>query len=134
MKQLLSAPQKTLSSKSGTLNKNDFKLMTSLGEGSFGKVYKVTHAPTGNLYAIKVMTKDRIKHPNMIKQVRNEIEIMQAADHPNIVELVTYFENDANVYLVLELGGVSHSVNSVEPLLYIVQGEEIYGRKSGKGK
>lgn len=107
MKQLLPPPKRTLASNSETLNKNDFKLEANLGEGSFGKVYKVLHVPSGDQYAIKVMDKERIKHPNMVKQVRNEIGIMQVVDHPNIVRLVTYFENDVKVYLVLELGGVN---------------------------
>lgn len=106
MKQFLQPPKHSLPSKSALLNKNDFKLLANLGEGSFGKVYKVLHTPTDKHYAIKVMEKDKIRHPNMVKQVRNEIDIMQIIDHPNIVQLVTYFENESKVYLVLELGGV----------------------------
>jgi serine/threonine protein kinase len=106
MKQILQPAKQTLPSKSAVLNKNDFKLLANLGEGSFGKVYKVEHTPTDKLYAIKVMDKEKIKHPNMVKQVRNEIDIMQVIDHPNIVQLTTYFENESKVYLVLELGGV----------------------------
>lgn len=116
---LLPPPKTSLPSKSGILNKNDFKLLANLGEGSFGKVYKVNHELTDQKYAIKVMTKDRIKSPGMIKQVKNEIEIMQNIDHPNIVKLVTYFENDANIYLVLELGGVNFC-DLVKPLRSVV--------------
>lgn len=106
MKNVLPVPTKTLPSNAATLNKNDFKLLANLGEGSFGKVYKVEHLPTQKQYAIKVMAKEKMKNPSMMKQVKNEIQIMQAINHPNIVDLVTYFENDANIYLVLELGGV----------------------------
>lgn len=106
MKSLLDPPKVSLPSKSGSLNKNDFKLLANLGEGSFGKVYKVSHETTGRKFAIKVIAKDRIKGPRMVNQVKNEIGIMQDIDHPNIVRLETYFENEANIYLVLELGGV----------------------------
>ena len=89
-----------------SLNKNDFKNLNSLGEGSFGKVFRVNHLPTGVDYAVKVVPKEKIKTANMIKQITNEILIMQSMDHPNIVKLITYFENTTNVYLVMELGGV----------------------------
>ena len=45
---------------------NDFKIISKLGQGSFGQVYvveKLTHAedgtviPTGNLYAMKILNK-----------------------------------------------------------------------------
>lgn len=108
MDKILPSPKTTLSSASpsGELDKNDFQLMSNLGEGSFGKVYKVTHRPTGDLYAIKVVSKEKMKSPSMLKQIQNEIEIMQGITHPNIVKLWTYFENEKNIYLVLELGGV----------------------------
>ena len=106
MSRIMPPAATSLSSNSESLNKNDFKLLTNLGEGSFGKVYKVQHLPTGDLYAVKVVSKDRLRNSTMLQQIKNEIEIMQSIDHPNIVKLITYFENDANIYLVLELGGV----------------------------
>ena len=106
MKNVLPQPRKTLDSNYASLNKNDFKLLANLGEGSFGKVYKVEHVPSKVQYAIKVMAKEKMKNPKMLKQVQTEIQIMESINHKNIVELVTYFENDANIYLVLELGGV----------------------------
>lgn len=110
MSRILTAAVKTLPSNSDSLNKNDFKLLSNLGEGSFGKVYKVQHLPTGELYAVKVVSKDRLRNNTMMRQIQNEITIMQGIDHPYIVKLVTYFENDANIYLVLELGGVFYSI------------------------
>ncbi len=107
MKNVLPPPRKTLATNASQLNKHDFKLVSNLGEGSFGKVYKVEHVPSKANYAIKVMAKDKLKNPKMLKQVQTEIQIMESIHHENIVELVTYFENEANIYLVLELGGVS---------------------------
>ena len=107
MKNVLPPPKKTLASNAQQLNKHDFKLLSNLGEGSFGKVYKVEHIPTQAHFAIKVMAKEKLKNPKMLRQVQTEIQIMESITHENIVELVTYFENEANVYLVLELGGVN---------------------------
>jgi Protein kinase domain len=86
--------------------KTDFENKELLGEGSFGKVYKVVHRESGQLFAIKVVSKERMRHSSFLKQISNEIMLMQGLDHPNIVRLLTYFENEASIYLVLELGGV----------------------------
>jgi len=109
MTDLFPPAKTTLSSLTQKMNKNDFKQLTTLGEGTFGKVFKVNHIPTGKEYAVKVVSKERIKSSKMVKQIENEILIMQSIDHPNIVKLVTYFENKSNVYLVMELGGVVYS-------------------------
>ena len=46
--------------------KGDFKhdLEDSIGKGSFGEVYKVTHNETGKIYAIKVLDKNQILEKN----------------------------------------------------------------------
>jgi len=46
----------------------------------------------------------------MIDQLRNEIGIMQIVEHKNIVRMSTYFEDESNIYLIMELGGVISSV------------------------
>lgn len=43
----------------------------------------------------------------MIDQLKNEIAILQMVEHKNIVKMTTYFEDESNIYLVMELGGVS---------------------------
>ena len=34
---------------------------------------------------------------------------MQIVEHKNIVRMSTYFEDESNIYLIMELGGVSVS-------------------------
>jgi serine/threonine protein kinase len=114
------------------MTKNDFKQLTTLGEGTFGKVFKVNHLPTGKEYAVKVVSKERIRSSKMIKQIENEILIMQSIDHPNIVKLVSYFENKSNVYLIMELGGVT-SVLSDELVFSNGKRKEIPRAKSSQG-
>jgi serine/threonine protein kinase len=57
----------------------------------------------------------------MIDQLRNEIGIMQIVEHKNIVRMSTYFEDESNIYLIMELGGVMSSIlvliNLASPLL-----------------
>jgi serine/threonine protein kinase len=104
---LLPESSVTLPSASGKLTTQDFKKEKDLGRGSFGKVCKVIHRSTNQEYAIKFMEKSKIQKLNMVDQLKNEIDIMQAVQHPNIVKLVTYFEDNSFIYLVMELAEVS---------------------------
>jgi serine/threonine protein kinase len=103
---LLPEPKTSLASASGRLTPQDFKKECDLGKGSFGKVCKVIHRHSGQPYAIKFISKEQLSQLKMEDQIRNEIEIMQVAQHPNIVRLVTYFEDDSFIYLVMELAEV----------------------------
>lgn len=50
--------------------------------------------------AIKIIEKSKVSN---VKRFKLEVEIMMKLDHPNILRLIDYFEDDKNVYLVLEL-------------------------------
>jgi len=84
---------------------SDFESLSrkAIGQGAFGKVYKVRHKTTGNLYAIKVIPKDRILATNMIQQLRKEVRIMYSLHHENIIRLFNHFEDKSSFYLILEL-------------------------------
>jgi len=71
MTDLFPPAKATLSSLTQKMNKNDFKQLTTLGEGTFGKVFKVNHIPTGK----------ECRRPGSIGllhvyQIENEILIM----------------------------------------------------------
>lgn len=86
-------------------NVGDFQSLSrkAIGEGAFGQVFKVRHISTGNLYAIKVISKVKILERSMSEQLKQEVRIMYSLNHPNIIKLHNHFEDDNNVYLILEL-------------------------------
>lgn len=85
--------------------KEDFESLSSsnIGSGGFGKVYKVKHKISGNVYAIKVINKAKIIESGMTEQIKLEVQIMYKLDHPNIIKLFNHFEDNDSFYLVLEL-------------------------------
>jgi serine/threonine protein kinase len=83
-------------------NVHDFEAVKTLGKGSFGVVRKCRHKKTQKIYAIKELNKKDIKDRNMVQQVRNELKIMYSLNHPNIVKLYSHFEDDLNIYLIME--------------------------------
>jgi serine/threonine protein kinase len=72
-----------------------------LAEGSFGKVYKGYHRDTGKIVAVKQISKNKMEE-NELEVQNNEIELLKVIDHPNVVQLVDYFEDPFSIYLVLE--------------------------------
>jgi len=71
-----------------------------LGEGSFGSVRKCRKKDTGQWRAVKTISKKRVKN---VDRFTEEMNIMKLLDHPNIVRLYETFDDERNVYLVLEL-------------------------------
>ena len=103
---MLQESKLVLPSEGPRLCTKDFKMIKELGKGSFGKVYHVVHNITANHYALKMIRKAQIHQLKMVDQIKNEIEIMQILQHPNIVKLHTYFEDHTNIYLLMELAEV----------------------------
>lgn len=84
---------------------SDFESLDNkaLGEGAFGEVFRVRHKETQIEYAIKVISKEKVRSANMLQQIRREVRIMYALTHPHIIKLYNHFEDDGNFYLILEL-------------------------------
>uniref|UniRef100_A0A0G4GRZ0 non-specific serine/threonine protein kinase n=1 Tax=Chromera velia CCMP2878 TaxID=1169474 RepID=A0A0G4GRZ0_9ALVE len=72
-----------------------------LGQGQFGVVYKVRDRFTNVARCCKTISKGRSTVP--AEFIQNEIRILKALDHPNIVKLYECFEDDQNLYLIFEL-------------------------------
>ena len=77
-----------------------YEVIKKIGEGSFGKIYKVKNKQSGDIRALKQITKSKI--PN-IEQFQNEIKILAMVDHPNIVRLFEVIEDDKYFNLLQEL-------------------------------
>ena len=52
---------------------------------------------------MKVVAKKLIENSRMIDQLKNEVNIMSKLSHSRIIQLHTIFEDQKNIYFVLEL-------------------------------
>lgn len=73
-----------------------------LGTGHFGTVYKCKHKKTGNIRAIKRIKKDNLNAKN-IESLLKDVEILKTLDHPNIIKVYEYFQDEAAIYIVTDL-------------------------------
>jgi len=74
-----------------------------IGKGGFCSVYKAIFKDTKKIYALKVIDKSILKNEEEIKNIINEIEIMNELDSPNLLKLITNFEDENNIYIILPL-------------------------------
>ncbi|CAM9623961.1 unnamed protein product, partial [Ectocarpus fasciculatus] len=95
--------------KDGTKVEVLYETISVIGKGSVGMISKVRHRHSGVEYALKTIQLDKISR-SMLKEMRNEIEILKRLDHPNIIRAIETFESDKEVYLVMKLctGGDLH--------------------------
>ena len=87
-----------------------------LGVGSFGKVWLASHKKTGKPYALKMLNKREIIENNQVEGVIREKNIMTSIDHPFVITLISTFQDDKHLYMLLELvqGGELFSVIHTE--------------------
>ena len=101
-----------------TINQGDitqfYEVLKNIGEGSFGKIYKVKNKQSGDIRAMKQIMKSKI--PN-IEKFQNEIKILAMVDHPNIVRLFEVIEDDKYFNLFQELctgGELSRKIQTTQ--------------------
>lgn len=86
----------------------DFEVLKVVGQGAFAKVYQVRKIHTSEIYAMKVMRKDRIMEKNHADYMKAERDILTKIDHPFIVQLKYSFQTKYRLYLVLDFINGGH--------------------------
>lgn len=70
----------------------DFEVLKVVGQGAFGKVFQVRKRGTSEIYAMKVVRKDKIVEKNHVEYMKAERDILTKVDHPFIVQLKYSFQ------------------------------------------
>ncbi|KDP21625.1 hypothetical protein JCGZ_03296 [Jatropha curcas] len=86
----------------------DFEVLKVVGQGAFAKVYQVRRTSTSEIYAMKVMRKDKIMEKNHAEYMKSERDILTKVDHPFIVQLRYSFQTKYRLYLVLDFVNGGH--------------------------
>jgi serine/threonine protein kinase len=66
---------------------DDFMPLKMLGSGSFGEVYLVREIATGELFAMKVLSKSKILGQNLVRYAKTERDVLSYTVHHFIVSL-----------------------------------------------
>jgi calcium-dependent protein kinase len=83
--------------------RDDYHMEHKLGEGGYGYVRLATHKASGQKRAIKTVKKATITSDLQERaKFVAEIDILKRLDHPNIVRLYEFYEDEHNYHLVTE--------------------------------
>jgi serine/threonine protein kinase len=105
------APKSTFSPRSSAmklhrtvlnLTINDFEFIKPITRGGFARVYLARKKKTGDMYAIKVMSKAEMIKKNQVDRVKLEQSILSSIHNPFLVKLYYSFHTQKNLYLVME--------------------------------
>ena len=80
----------------------NYKIESVLGEGGMGTVYLGIHSQLGRKVAIKMLHPNLSKHAQLRERFKNEASALANLQHPNIIALYDYYENEDGLFLIME--------------------------------
>ena len=75
--------------------------MKKIAVANFGDVYICNHVPTNTKRCIKAYHKEKLVNITQ-NTFQEEIDLLSRLDHPNIMKVYEYFQDEQNFYLVTE--------------------------------
>jgi serine/threonine protein kinase len=88
--------------KSNKPSLKDFEILKPISKGAYGKVFLAVKKKTGDLYAIKVINKEDLRHKNKVQHIKSERDILAHTQHAFVVKFYYSFQTKENLYMVME--------------------------------
>ena len=83
-----------------------YRLIKTLGEGTFGKVKLAEDMETNEHLAMKIIDKDQVMQKNMGPQVKKEISIMKQLKHTHVIQVKEVLASKTKIFILMEY--ISH--------------------------
>lgn len=80
----------------------DYEILSILGLGGMGKVYKVRNVISDRVEAMKVLLPDLSSHQGLAERFLREIRLLAALNHPNIAALRTALTYENQLVMIME--------------------------------
>jgi eukaryotic-like serine/threonine-protein kinase len=80
----------------------DYQIVSMLGAGGMGQVYRVRNVISNRTEAMKVLLPDLVAEPDLAARFIGEIRMLASFDHPNIAQLHTALQADNQLVMVME--------------------------------
>ena len=80
-----------------------YEILSMLGAGGMGEVYKAKDARLDRLVAIKVLSDSWRQDPSFLARFEREAKVLASLSHPNIVSIFDFGEVDGRAFSVMEL-------------------------------
>lgn len=100
------------------MSKFHYDILSEIGSGTFGTVNKVEDRRSGEILAMKRISKTKIQRNRLGEQVKKEIHAMKSLTHPNIVQIKEVLMDPNHLFIIMEF----------------VEGGELYSKLATNGK
>jgi eukaryotic-like serine/threonine-protein kinase len=80
----------------------DYEIVSMLGVGGMGSVYRVRNVISDRTEAMKVLLPNLVAEPDLANRFISEIRMLASFDHPNIAQLHTAFQVDNQLVMMME--------------------------------
>ncbi len=80
----------------------DYEILSVLGLGGMGKVYKVRNVISDRVEAMKILLPDLTSHQSLADRFLREIRLLASLNHPNIASLRTALTHDNQLVMIME--------------------------------
>ena len=80
----------------------DYEILSILGLGGMGKVYKVRNVISDRVEAMKILLPDLTSHQSLADRFLREIRLLASLNHPNIASLRTALTHDNQLVMIME--------------------------------
>ena len=80
----------------------DYKKKNFLGEGAFASVYLVENRITEAIRAMKIINKSESCTEQEEQEIENEINVLRAMDHPNVLKIFEFYSNKESYSIIME--------------------------------
>ena len=87
----------------GTVIGDRYELVSPLGEGGMGAVFRATDRHTSRVVALKLLQPDVANDPQQVERFRRELAVLRGLDHPNLVRLLDGSFTDGEPFLVFDV-------------------------------
>ncbi|MBX3127225.1 MAG: protein kinase [Polyangiaceae bacterium] len=79
-----------------------YRIIEPLGRGGMGVVYRVEHARIGKLMALKLLTGELSRDPEVVARFKREALMVSKLSHPNTVQVFDFGTAEGMTYLAME--------------------------------
>ncbi|KAL8713527.1 MAG: hypothetical protein Q9220_002389 [cf. Caloplaca sp. 1 TL-2023] len=100
-------------SRDGNAFRKQYRILQQLGKGHFATVYLCVERTTGVQFAVKRFEKRPGDSQSKTDGLQQEIGVLKAISHPNVLCLQDTYDEDDGVYIVLELAPEGELFNTI---------------------